>query len=247
MYSEIFEEAGLSPNEAKIYETLLSTGETSISHLSVKANIHRRNIYDAINRLVQKGLVSPIFQKGENRYQAVHPDKLLEIMKEKEYKLAAIMPALRKHYGEEVVEEAAYMYKGKEGFKNYVRDVLRLEEDAYSLGAKGLLYSLSRELSKDLWQAVKKKKLHIQTLYDPRVKDLLPEVIRGEGGEKRILPTEYATNGVLDIFGDRVVTFANVQVGKVSDDTTIFVMVNRQLAESYKTWFKFIWEKCEEV
>lgn len=247
MYSQIFEEIGLSPNEAKIYETLLSTGESSVAHLSVKANIHRRNIYDAMNRLVQKGLVSPIFQKGENRYQAVHPDKLLEVMKEKEQKLTAVLPELRKKFGEERQEEAAYIYKGKEGFKNYVRDVLRLGEDAYSLGAKGLMYGLSKELSKDVWQAVKNKKLSICTLYDPRVREQLPEVMKSEGGEKRILPAEYATDGVLDIFGDHVVTFANVEVGKVSDDTTIFVMVNRQLAESYKTWFKFIWEKCEKV
>lgn len=247
MYSEIFEEAGLSPNEAKIYETLLSTGETSITHLSLKANVHRRNIYDAINRLVQKGLVSPIFQKGENRYQAVHPDKLLEIVKEKEHKLSAIMPALRKQYGTDELTEAAFIYKGTEGFKNYVRDVLRLEEDAYSLGAKGLMYSVSRELSKEVWRAVAKKKLKIFTLYDPLVPEILPDLIRSEGGEKRILPAEYATSGVLDIFGDHVVTFANVSVGHVSDDTTIFVMINRNLAESYKTWFKFIWNQCQKV
>ncbi len=247
MYSQIFEEIGLSPNEAKIYETLLSTGETSISNLAVKANIHRRNIYDAINRLVQKGLVSPIFQKGENRFKAVHPDKLLEVVKEKEVKLSAILPKLRNLYGEDKVEEAAYIYKGKEGVKNYVRDVLRVGEDAYSLGAKGLMYSLSKELSKDVWQAVKNKKFQVYTLYDPRVKELLPEVMQSEGGQKRILPREYITTGVLDIFGDNVVTFANVEVGKVTENTTIFVMINHELAESYKTWFRFIWDKCEEV
>lgn len=247
MYSAIFEEMGLSPNEAKIYETLLSTGKTSVSQISVNANIHRRNIYDAINRLVQKGLVSPIFQKGENQYQAVHPDKLIEIVKEKENKLSAILPELRKKYGEDSTEEAAYIYKGKEGFKNYVRDVLRLEEDLYSLGAKGLLHNLSKELSKDLWQAVKQKKFKTHTLYDPKTKALLPEVIKNEGGLKKILPPEYATDGVLDIFGDHVVTFANVEIGQVFDDTTIFVMINKQLAESYRTWFKFIWDKCPNI
>src|SRR3989338_7856759 len=135
MYSEIFESLGLSPNEAKLYETLLSTGDISVSRLSTKANIHRRNIYDALQRLVQKGLVSAIFQKGENQYQAVHPDKLLEMVREKEQKLVQIMPGLRKQYAAGVIEEAAYIYKGHEGFKNYVRELMKIREDAYFLGA----------------------------------------------------------------------------------------------------------------
>ncbi|OGH65241.1 MAG: hypothetical protein A2821_03680 [Candidatus Magasanikbacteria bacterium RIFCSPHIGHO2_01_FULL_41_23] len=246
MYSKIFEELGLTKNEAKLYETLLSTGDISVSQLSVKADIHRRSIYDALNRLTQKGLVSPIFQKGENRYQAVHPDKLLEVVKERENKLNLILPDLRKNYNKTLAEEAAYIYKGPEGFKNYVREVMRIREDAYSLGAKGLLYSLSPGLTKELWQLVKKYKIDFYTLYDPRVKKFLPEVIAKEGGKKKVLPPEYATSGVLDIFGDRVVTFANVEVGRVFDDTTIFVMVNRQLAESYKIWYKLIWDSVKD-
>ncbi|MBP7992641.1 MAG: hypothetical protein KAZ30_03210 [Candidatus Magasanikbacteria bacterium] len=246
MYSEIFEELGLTPNEAKLYETLLSTGDISVSVLSVKANIHRRSIYDALTRLTQKGLVSPIFQKGENKYQAVHPDKLLEIVKEKEQKLTHVMPDLRKKYNSGQIEEAAYIYKGPEGFKNYVRELMKIKEEGYFLGAKGLLYSLSPELSKELWQTFKKNKIITYSLYDPLVEKYLPEVIAKEDGFKKVLSPEYATTGVLDIFGDRVVTFANVEVGRIFEDTTIFVMINRQLAEAYKTWFKLMWNAVPE-
>lgn len=247
MYSEIFEELGLTPNEAKIYETLLSTGDIPVSILSVKANIHRRSIYDALTRLNQKGLVSPIFQKGENRYQAVHPDKLTEIIKEKEQKLSLVMPELRKKYNSGQVEEAAYIYKGPEGFKNYVRELMKIKEEGYFLGAKGLLYSLSPSLSKELWQTFKKNKVTTYTLYDPLVEKYLPEVIANEDNYRKVLPPEYATTGILDIFGDRVVTFANVEVGRIFDDTTIFVMINRQLAEAYKTWFKLMWNAVPEL
>ena len=82
-YSDVFEELGLTPNEAKIYETLVSGGEMPVSEISIKAKVHRRNVYDALNRLLEKGLVFQIFQKGENLYRAVHPQKLLEVIKEK--------------------------------------------------------------------------------------------------------------------------------------------------------------------
>lgn len=83
MYAELFEQLGLSPNEAKIYETLLESGESSVSVISLRAKIHRRNVYDALNRLVEKGVVFRIFQKGENRFKPVTPNKLLEILQEK--------------------------------------------------------------------------------------------------------------------------------------------------------------------
>lgn len=247
MYNEIFESLGLSPNEAKIYETMLSTGETGVSDISTKAHIHRRNIYDALHRLIEKGLVFPIFQKGDNRYQAVHPDKLLEIIKEKEKGLIEVLPKLRATFAKEPSSEAAFIYKGIEGYKTYRRDLLRLAQDAYFLGAKGLWRSPQID---DRFRAMYVKKFEKdvphKVLFDPRVKDLLPAALEDEKGNYRILPAEYETPGVVDIFGDYVVTFVSVGIGNISDNVTIFVMKNKELAESYKTWFRFIWDHCEE-
>ena len=247
MYSEIFESLGLSPNEAKIYETMIAVGETSVSEISIKANIHRRNIYDALNRLIEKGLVSAIFQKGENRYQAVHPDKLLEIIKEKEQRLVSVLPELRKTFGKDPSSEAAYIYKGIEGYKNYRRDLLRVAEEAFFLGAKGLWRSpqIDNQFRETYIKKFEKKIPH-KVLFDPRVKDMLPEALEDEAGNYRLLPKGYETPGVVDIFGDYVVTFVSVGIGNLGEQVTIFVMKNKELAESYKTWFRFIWDHCKE-
>ncbi|EKD76146.1 MAG: hypothetical protein ACD_43C00212G0001, partial [uncultured bacterium] len=101
MYTELLQEIGLSPNEAKIYETLLNIGETGVGDIATKANIHRRNVYDALQRLVQKGLVFTTFQKNENRYSAVDPNKLMELVREKQVHLAEVLPELQKMYQNE--------------------------------------------------------------------------------------------------------------------------------------------------
>ncbi|MBI4262644.1 TrmB family transcriptional regulator [Candidatus Uhrbacteria bacterium] len=245
MYSEIFERLGLSPNEAKIYETMLSTGETSVVEISTKANIHRRNVYDSLNRLVEKGLVSPIFQKGENRYQAVHPDKLLEIVKSEERQLMAVLPQLRKIFASEPSTESAYIYKGIEGYKNYRRDLLRVADEAFFLGAKGLWRSPQIDQSfRDAYVKKFEKTIPHKVLFDPRVATLLPEALEDTKGHYRMLPKGYETPGVVDIFSDYVVTFVSVGIGNVGEQVTIFVMRNKELAESYKTWFRFIWDMC---
>ena len=248
MYSELFEEIGLSPNEAKIYETLLTLREASVSDISTRSKINRRNVYDAISRLVDKGLVYKIFQNNENKFQAVNPDKLLEIVKEKEHRLNKILPSLRDMYDSDAPQEAAYIYKGIEGYKNYMSDLLRIAEPTYFLGAKGLWYSpqVDRNFLDNYTREFERKEIDYYTLYDPRVKTELPEALTGVGGHFKVLPDEYPTPGVMDIFGDYIVTFTSIDVGKFGDDVTIFVMVNPELAESFRTWFKFMWDMCPE-
>src|SRR3990167_1259576 len=110
MYQEILQELGLSPNEAKIYEALVEKGESSVSAIAASGAVHRRNAYDAISRLVEKGLCFEIFSSGENRYNAVDPDKLREILGEKEKKLSAILPSFEKKFRQKTSTEEAYIY-----------------------------------------------------------------------------------------------------------------------------------------
>ena len=60
--------------------------------------------------------------------------------------------------------------------------------------------------------------------------------------ESRFLPPEFSTNSAIDIFGDRVVTFTGLGINKLEDDVVQFVMISKQLAESYKKWFWLMWE-----
>jgi len=246
MYTEIFEQIGMSPNEAKIYETLLSAGEVGVSEISLKANVHRRNVYDALNRLIEKGLVFRIFQKGEHQFRAVTPNKLAEVLEEKEKKLSDILPDLNKLYQSTPLEEAAYIYKGIEGYKNYRRDLVRIAEDTYFLGAKAMWMTpgIDRQYLEDFKAAMKRKQKKHFTLYDYRVKEQIPQAVKEVGGEYKFLPKKYSAPGMTDIFGDYIVSFTSAGVGRVGEDVTIFVMQHPQLAETYRTWFKLIWDFC---
>jgi len=242
----VFEQLGLSPSEAKIYDTLLIGAEMGATEIATIAKVHRRNVYDAINRLHEKGLVFQIFQKGENLYRAVHPHKLLELVREREERVNEILPSLTASYEAEPLKEAAFIYKGVEGFKNYMRDLVRVGEDTYFLGAKALWFSpgVSRSYLNDFVRMSKEKGLKYKTLYDPRVPEKFPQAFKDVGGEYKVLPKGYETVGVVDVFGDHVVTFTSVDVANFGEDGSIFVMINRELAESYRQWFRFMWDNC---
>jgi len=247
MFEPTLELLGLCPNEAKIYETLLALGKSSVSQIANKTNIHRRNIYDTINRLLEKGLVFQIFQKNENIFEAVDPDKLMELIGEKEQKLKKILPELQKTYKKNPSEEIAFIYKGVEGFKNYMRDLVRVGQTTYFIGAKALWFTpnVPDYFLKNFQKEMARKKVEYYTIFDHRVKEKMPEYIKQVGGNYKIFPKEYSTPGVCDIFGDYVVTFNSVDVGNFGEDHTIFVMKNKELAENFRIWFKFMWDNLK--
>lgn len=245
MINETLQNLGLSPNEAKIYVSLLDLKEAGIGEISAKAEVHRRNAYDAINRLLDKGLVFPIKNQGENIFAPTDPDKLSEIIKEKEQALDKIMPELTSRYQKKTNLQEAYIYRGIEGFKNYMRDILRVEKDVYAIGAK-LIWAdptIKNYVEKTLKESERKKiKFHI--LFDAKVKKETVELDKF-GKDYKFLPEEYSTNSIINIFGDYIVNYTGLYSKKIDEKGTLFIIKDKELAESYRQWFKFMWSKLK--
>ncbi len=54
MFENLLQDLDLTQNEARIYETLLKNGTSSVPDISQASGIHRRNIHDALRRLIDK-------------------------------------------------------------------------------------------------------------------------------------------------------------------------------------------------
>lgn len=245
----LYESLGLSPNEAKIYEALVEKGESSISEIAINAQIHRRNAYDAINRLVEKGLCFLIVSQKENRYNAVDPDKLSELLAEKQMDLNKILPGLKNKFRKRDAPQEAYIYRGLEGQKNIFRDMLRVGEDSYVIGAKGGWFEPRIEAARvAFFKEANKKGIKFIQLFEHEVKVQMPDFAKNFPGslKYRYLPKEYETNSLVHIFGDYVISYTGLSLGKIHDDIVFFVIRSKDLAESYRKWFTYMWEQSEE-
>jgi len=52
---QILKEIGLTETEIKVYTTLLSLGATSAGKIVEATGVYRKNLYDALNKLIDKG------------------------------------------------------------------------------------------------------------------------------------------------------------------------------------------------
>lgn len=249
MYQPLLEELGLSPNEAKIYETLVERGESSVSDISLIAKIHRRNVYDAIQRLIDKGLCFQIVSPKENHYNAVDPAKLNEIIAEKQQKLSEALPGLKNNFHKRFAPEEAYIYRGYEGQKNIWREILRVGEDCWNIGAKAQWFDPRLKSSRDaFFKQANRKKINFRLLFDHEIKIRLPDFPKQYPAKHlyRFLPKEYSTNSIINIFGDHVVMYTGIVLERMNENTTFFIVRSKDLAESYRKWFEYMWKQSSD-
>ncbi len=246
MYLELFQQLGLAKNEARIYETLLKEGESSVGTISTESGVYRRNVYDSLNRLVEKGLVFEIIERNERHYQAVEPKKLAELIEEKQTALNDVMPELEKLYKNTPHKEEVFIYKGVDGVKNYMRDIIRTGENVYVIGGKaGWFDKRILPFTKKILKDANKKGIKFYPLLEQEIKKKNPEVLDVAKKTHRFIPEDYSAPGVIDIFGDRVVITTNTP-GKFEEDITLTVIVNQQIADSFRIWHKMIWDLAGE-
>ncbi|MDP7069564.1 MAG: hypothetical protein QF815_03480 [Candidatus Peribacteraceae bacterium] len=205
--------------------------------------MHRRNAYDTLDRLIEKGLVYEVFSEGETIYEAVEPGKLMEMVKEKERLLDSALPALFSVYQDHRAPQRAYIYKGLEGMKNFLREALQVGEDMYEFGSKGGWFDPRLETFVTWFlKEAKRKKMTYHHIFDYDVQTHVSHIPKLVGPPYKFAPKKYSTESAIEVFGDRVVTFTGLGYGKVEDDLTIFVIVSPRLAESYRIWWQMMWD-----
>lgn len=243
-YTKLFEEIGLVKNEARIYETLLKEGESGVGHISTKSGVHRRNVYDTLDKLIDKGLVFERISSTEHLYTGVDPQKLLELVREKEQKIANVLPDLKEMYNSKPHTDEVVVYKGIEGWKNHLRDIITVGQDVYSIGAKGTWQDERlRSVRKQLVRESENLGIKNYWLFDPKLKGKHEEYVKeGFDAEYRYLPPEHDTKTAIDIFGDRVVIVTDPNPEEVIEDFSVTVLINQHTADSFRTWFNILWE-----
>ena len=246
MYSEILQKTGLTPNEAKIYEILLEIKEGSIAEITKKIGIDRRNAYDAIQRLLAKGLIFQVLPKKTLVFSPVSPEKLEEILAEREKDLAAIMPALKKMHSEINIPQEVFIYKGVGGLKNYIDLILKTKKDIYGIGSKGTWFDPRIEnFAKRAGQKLIKEKIQSFLIYDEEIKDN-PEVMKIIGHPYKFLPKKYSTGSSIDIFGNYIAIYSGVNIKKLGNDISIFILKDKTLAKDYMKWWQMMWDFLPE-
>lgn len=115
---------GLNKNEAEVYLTLLSLGETSILGISKACLVKRTTVYSVIESLKKMGLVRTHQNGFKRRYVAEDPKQLYKIFDKKRQELKNNLSEFSALYNNPGEGGIIKHYEGIEAVKNVFDSVL---------------------------------------------------------------------------------------------------------------------------
>ncbi len=223
---------GLSDGEAKVYLALLKLGPVPVSKLKEETHLHRTTIYDFVEKLLNKGLVTYVVKTGIKYYNAVSPEKLLEYVKEKEETVLDVLPQLIKIGSLQREEIHVEVYKGTEGVKSLLNDVVRVGKDYVIFGIDESMFQEKFGIFMDqFFRKEKEKKFRERILTRDDVSFVYPY----ETAIYRYLPRESFNPTPTYVYGDNVAIL-------IWEPLSVIKIRSAALADSYTKHFEILWK-----
>lgn len=232
---QVLKEYGLSEKEVKVYVAILPLGSINLQEIGKRIDLPRTTIYNTLNYLVSKGLVSYIIKKGVRFYEAADPNKLMEKLNEKKELLNSILPGLESLKKTIKESSSVEVFQGSKGLFTILSDVVKKKQQTYYFGS----YSLSKEI-------LKHQPEHFRTIRLDRkipakiVIDKSEELIFHKKEYKNI--TEMRFNESLKDFPCMIFIYGKkVALYTLKKDLIGVIIYNEQVAEAMKLIFDMYW------
>jgi sugar-specific transcriptional regulator TrmB len=227
---------GLTPVESKIYLTLLELGSASANDVARKSGIHRRSVYDAMERLIEKGLIAYIKRNNRRLYQAAEPERLLGLLDEHKKGVETILPELQVRYSHSREKQETLFYKGKNGLRTIFDDQIRVGKEVLVIGGHLGASEIIKAYFPKYTNMRKEKKVQLRIIYSGgnKRKEEIPL------SDVRYLPEGYGSLASTNIYGDKVAIIM------WTDDPMGVLINNKEVAKAYREYFELLWKLAKK-
>tara|TARA_Y100000034_G_scaffold136940_1_gene217403 strand:- start:206 stop:961 length:756 start_codon:yes stop_codon:yes gene_type:complete len=248
MNTQILRKIGLTDNEIKIYIILLKIGSSTAYEISQKTNIYRVHVYDKLEQLMNKGLVTHIYKGSKKHFQATPPTKLKQYLEEKKQQLKTQEKDLNKLLPEliqltNLPKENTFVeiFKGKQGLKYFLKDIIKTAKEVLITGIDDQKYNEAIPIfMKQYFRDLRKNKIkeRVITMKKKNVfkfgKKLAPTTNYRYLEQKQFNPTNtfiYKNKVVIVSWGTPV---------------TAIMIKNNEIAQTYKNHFEHLWNIADK-
>jgi sugar-specific transcriptional regulator TrmB len=233
----VLSDEGLTPIEIKVYLALVDGGMCSAGELSRRAGVHRRLAYDATERLVAKGLVGHITKNNRKNFEAVRPDRLLEMVDERKKRLSEAVLTLQGRWNLTEAKQETLLFEGKQGLKTAFEDQLRTGKEILIVSSSAKSYETMRWYFKWFDERRKKAKVNVKVIFEESAKKTLGKIPLSQ---VRFLPEQFMGPAAINVYGD------NVALVLWSEKPIAIVIRNKEMARGYQNFFELLWKTAKE-
>lgn len=233
---EIIKQIGLTDSETEVYLIVLKLNEALVGEIAKFSKISRPHIYDNLNKLVGKGLITYIIKNNKKYFKAVEPEKLLEYLKEKEDNLKSVIPELQELYEPLKEKLKIEIYEGSEGLKSIMNDIIKTGKEVVAFGASDRVRKYLPDFFIERYiRERERKKIIARQLFTEGTK-----VLETKMSIFKPLPKEFSSPSTTVIYGSKVTIWIWAKT------PTIILIENEAVAKSYKKHFELMWHLAKK-
>jgi len=237
---EVLESIGLQKNEIIVYFDLIKIGGNSSAHeISHRTKIHRPNVYDILDKLLKKGIVTQSVENNVKKFYPVSPKNLINYIKQKEYDLQKIIPEIEQIQGKPPEERRVTMSEGIRAFRITLNNLLEKKQDIFVYGIPKGVSDIVGGFINEFHKERIKKEINMFHIYNEDAKKRIKYLNSLELTEARYLPPMYNTDIMTLVCGDIVLlSFWEKPIFTI-------VIQNQNIADTYKNYFNILWNEAK--
>ena len=235
---------GLTEGESKVYVELLKLGVSTKTPIAYNANVSSSKVYEILDRLVDKGLVSVMIKNNVKHYQAAPPEKLNDYLKRKKKELKKeekiiekLIPDMEK-FTKNQDKFSAKLYSGFEGVKTAMNSIAEEKRNAEYL-AMGIISSKNKVFNRQWvhWHNKRSRRGHsAKLIFSEENKSDYYKSFEKIPGTKLKRLTLF-TPAAITLFQDHVLIFDYDE-----DNPSCLVIENKNMFISFKSFFESVWK-----
>lgn len=235
MDKSLFEQLGFTQNETKVYLALSELGNVSVGVIQKKTGLVAPRVYDALQRLIDKGLVSSFVLNKKKHFKAAEPSKLQSFLKEKMDIASLIISQFPKFPKEK--NPSVEVFIGKEGVKTLAEDELNAKKIFVLWGspAYGEKFTYFRP---GYHKRRIEKKVAMYSIFSKEHQKYGKEFAQLPYTSVRFLP--YGLPLTIIVYLDRVV------ITCWAEDIIAIRIKNQEFADKAIEQFKYFWDSARE-
>jgi HTH-type transcriptional regulator, sugar sensing transcriptional regulator len=259
MLKEGLNQLGLTDGEAKVYLSLLKLGSAKVGAIVRDSTISYSKVYDVLQRLSMKGLVSQIVVDNIKHFNAVEPYRLYEYLKRKEEELITqkgiidkIIPQLAEFAKDNrnKKKSSAEIFVGDSGLRT-AYEILFSNSSRRSKKNNGFYkdsvlryfyphagyHEVATPFYSRLYQFQKSKRIKHKGLATIAFKNSMQ--FKGVPKDVNMRFVNFPLPGTMDILGDKLLIISWNYIA------TGILIISEEIAEHFKSYFDKIWEIAE--
>lgn len=164
-YEQHLVQAGLSGEQARIYEALIERGASAASDVARKARVSRTLTYKVLGELQVMSLVEKKEEPGKVAlFVAAHPLRLKELIEKRQQEakdalsaLEGVLGAMSSAYNVSGGKPGIEFFEGMEGIAAVLNDTLSAKEIIYTYADLKAIDDVYRDLNKDYLEKRKRR------------------------------------------------------------------------------------------